>query len=230
MARETDMRLYGRRKSRPLKPRQRRLVRELLPRLRVAPRENEKALREPGALFSPPRARVALEIGFGGGEHLARLARQRRDWGFIGCEPFLNGVAKLLVAIEEEGLDNIRLHDGDARALLPAIGEATLDAVYLLYPDPWPKKRHHKRRFVNQHTLAEIHRVLKPEGVFFFASDIDDYVAWTLAHVFRHGGFAWRARQPGDWRVPPPGWRPTRYEEKARREGRGCTYLLFERR
>jgi len=224
----TDTRFYGRRKSRPLKPRQQRLAEELLPALRVA--ADEARLGAPGTLFSPPRERVALEIGFGGGEHLARLAEERPDWGFIGAEPFLNGVAKLLVAIAEKGLENIRIHDGDARKMLPHIGDETLDAVYLLYPDPWPKKRHHKRRFVNQQSLDEIHRILKPGGVFFFASDIPHYAGWTLEHVFRHGGLEWLAERADDWRTPPAGWRPTRYEQKALRAGRRPHYLLFEKR
>ena len=223
-----DMRFYGRRKSRPLKPRQQRLMEVLLPKvsLRNAPPE---LLRTPTRLFERPVARVVLEIGFGGGEHLARRAREHPDWAFIGAEPFVNGVAKMLAAMEDLALDNVRLWDGDARALLPRIGDATLAEVWLLYPDPWPKKRHHKRRFVNQENLGHIHRILEPGGVFFFASDIPDYVRWTLLHVRRHGGFDWLATRAEDWRTPPAGWPGTRYEKKALREGRTPAYLLFRK-
>jgi len=223
-----DLRFYGRRKTRTLKPRQQRLVEGLLPALRVD--LEDPRLAAPARLFAPPPEHMGLEIGFGGGEHLARQARARPDWGFIGCEPFINGVAKLLVAIEEQGLSNIRILDDDARRLLPRLGDASMDAVWLLYPDPWPKKRHHKRRFVNPENLAQIHRILKPGGLFMFASDIPDYVAWTLMHVQRHGGFEWTAEKADDWRLPPPGWESTRYESKALREGRTPTYLHFVKR
>lgn len=199
---------------------------ELLPRLAIG----DAGPIDPAALFDWRPQQVEMEIGFGGGEHLARLATARPDAGFIGCEPFIDGVAKLLVAIEEKGLTNIRLFADDARHLLPRISAASLDAVYLLYPDPWPKTRHHKRRFVNQETLAHIHRLLKSGGLFFFASDIDDYVRWTLMHLRRHGGFQWRAKRAADWKKPPHDWQSTRYEQKALREGRSPTYLLFHKR
>ena len=202
---------------------------ELLPALRL---DADDALRlaHPERLFAPPPAHMGLEIGFGGGEHLARLAKTRPDWGFIGCEPFINGVARLLTMIADQGLTNIRIWDDDARGLLPLLGEECLDAVWLLYPDPWPKKRHHKRRFVNRENLAQIHRVLKPGGLFMFASDMPDYVGWTLRHVRLHGGFSWTAERPGDWRRPPADWHSTRYEAKALREGRRPAYLLFRKR
>ena len=199
---------------------------ELLPRLAIG----DAGPIDPAALFDWRPQQVEMEIGFGGGEHLARLATARPDAGFIGCEPFIDGVAKLLVAIEEKGLTNIRLFADDARHLLPRISAASLDAVYLLYPDPWPKTRHHKRRFVNQQTLAQIHQLLKPGGLLFFTSDIDDYVRWTLMHIRRHGGFEWRAQRATDWQNPPPGWQSTRYEQKALREGRPPTYLRFDKR
>ncbi len=223
-----DTRFFGRRKSRPLKPRQQRLMETLLPALRLEEKDAAR-LREPAMLFDPVPERLVLEIGFGGGEHLAHRAMEHPDWGFIGAEPFINGVAKLLSAIDEKGLPNIRIWFDDARLLLPLIGDETLDAVWLLYPDPWPKKRHHKRRFVNLQNLREIHRILRPSGEFVFASDIPDYVRWTLLHVRAHGGFEWLAERPADWREPPPGWPGTRYEAKAIREGRTPAYLCFRR-
>ncbi len=223
-----DLRFYGRRKSRPLKPRQQRLMEELLPKVSLR-HEPPERLRTPVKLFDKPVERVVLEIGFGGGEHLAHQALAHPQWGFIGAEPFINGVAKMLAAIEDNRLDNVRIWDGDARALLPLIGDETIAEAWLLYPDPWPKKRHHKRRFVNQENLEHIHRILEPGGIFFFASDIPDYVRWTLAHVRRHGGFEWLAECPADWREPPAGWPGTRYERKALREGRTPAYLLFRK-
>lgn len=221
-------RFYGRRKSRPLKPRQQRLLEELLPRISLRAAADE-ALRDPSRLFDPSPQRLVLEIGFGGGEHLAARAAAHPHWGFIGAEPFVNGVAKLLSAIDAQDLRNIRIWDEDARLLLPKLGDETLDAVWLLYPDPWPKKRHHKRRFVNPENLAHLHRLLKPGGEFLFASDIADYVRWTLAQVRAHGGFEWLAERPADWRTPPAGWPGTRYEAKALREGRTPTYLTFRK-
>ncbi|MCB1380985.1 MAG: tRNA (guanosine(46)-N7)-methyltransferase TrmB, partial [Alphaproteobacteria bacterium] len=167
-----------------------------------------------------------LEIGFGGGEHLAHQAALHPEVSLIGAEPFLNGVAKLLALVEEAGLANVRIHDGDARYLLESLPDAAFERIYLLYPDPWPKARHNKRRFVSAANLGHFHRLLVPGGLFLFASDIDDYVAWTRAHVEAHGGFA----AEGDPARPFDDWIETRYEAKARREGRGSTYLRFRKR
>ncbi len=224
----TRVRFFGRRKSRPLKPRQSELMRDLLPALQLTA-EDAPILETPARLFAPPAEEMALEIGFGGGEHLARQARAHPDWGFIGCEPFINGVAKLLAAVERDNLANLRIWDADARHLLPLLGTGSFARVFLLYPDPWPKKRHHKRRFVNRENLAQIHRILKPGGEFFFASDIPHYVAWTLWHVRAHGGFDWLAERARDWRDPPADWLPTRYEQKALKAGRTPVYLRFIR-
>ncbi|MFO0991370.1 MAG: tRNA (guanosine(46)-N7)-methyltransferase TrmB [Hyphomicrobiales bacterium] len=167
-----------------------------------------------------------LEIGFGGGEHLAHQAALHPGIDFIGAEPFINGVAKLLAFIEEKGLGNIRVHDGDVRYLLEALPAECLDRIYLLYPDPWPKVRHHKRRLVNPDSLAHFHRLLRPGGLFIFASDIGDYVEWTRVHVGKHGG--WELQS--DSADAPNDWVETRYEAKARREGRKPRYLAFRRR
>ena len=206
---------YGRRKGHALRRHHLALVDDLLPGLRVN-------LTDPLKDTAEPRW---LEIGFGGGEHLAHQAELHPDVSFIGAEPFVNGVAKLLALIEDKALANIRIHDADARYLLEALPDASFVRVYLLYPDPWPKARHNKRRFVCPENLAHIHRVLVPGGLFLFASDIADYVNWTREHISAHGGFA----EEGDPTQPYENWIQTRYEAKARREGRGSDYLRFRR-
>ena len=173
---------------------------------------------------------IRLEIGFGGGEHLAHRAVENPETGFIGVEPFVNSMAKLLATVRERELMNIRLYDDDATQLLDWLPEGSIDHIDLLYPDPWPKKKHWKRRFVSDVNLARFHRVLKPGGKFCFASDIDTYVNWTLQHCARHGGFDWTATSADDWRTPYANWPGTRYENKAKREGRSSAYLTFIRR
>jgi tRNA (guanine-N7-)-methyltransferase len=192
------------------------LYREVLPALSIA--LDDRPL-DPRALF-PEANRFVLEIGYGGGEHLARLAAAELRTGFIGCEVFSGGVAKLLQAITEAELGNIRLFTDDALKLIVKLPDASLDAAYLLYPDPWPKTRHHKRRFVSPTTLGELARVLRPGGSFNFATDIEDYANWTLAHVLREPRLSFAPARPGAWHEPYPGWVPTRYEEKARFDGR----------
>jgi tRNA (guanine-N7-)-methyltransferase len=212
---ERKFRFYGRRKGHALRRHHLQLTGELLPALRAD-------LADPLKACPAPRW---LEIGFGGGEHLAHQASLHPQVSFIGAEPFVNGVAKLLALAEEKQLSNLRIHDGDARYLLEALPDGTFERVYLLYPDPWPKARHNKRRFVSAENLAQIHRVLKSGGLFLFASDIDDYVAWTREHVAALGGFA----EEGDASEAFENWIQTRYEAKARREGRGSSYLRFRR-
>ena len=186
---------------------------------------------DPQGLFEGGLRRIALEIGYGGGEHLARKARENPETGFIGCEVFSGGIAKVLQHIEEQELENVRLFTDDALKLLVKLPAGSIDEAFLLYPDPWPKTRHHKRRFVSPVTLGELARVLKPGAAFHFASDIEDYANWTLAHVLRSPDFAFDAGPPGSWLEPFPGWEPTRYEEKARLEGRLVShYLNFIRR
>ncbi|GGK32083.1 tRNA (guanosine(46)-N7)-methyltransferase TrmB [Salinarimonas ramus] len=221
---------FGRRKGKRLRAGQEARLATLLPeRLLPDPRAERAAYADPRAFFPHRSERLVLEIGFGGGEHLAHMARSEPGTGFVGVEPFVNGMAKMLAAIDEEDLANVRLFDQDAALLLPALPDASLDAVYLLYPDPWPKRRTRKRRFVSPETLREIARVLKPGGVFRFASDIDDYVGWTLVRAAAEPRLAWLAQRAEDWRTPYPGWPGTRYEAKAVREGRVPSYLTFER-
>ena len=216
---------YGRRVGHALRPLQARLLADLLPRLRLC--LDDPRLSEPAQLFHPPAAAVELEIGFGGGERLAAMAAAAPATGFLGAEPFVNGVAKLLAAIESGCLANIRIHDGDARDLLPRLGSATLAGIHLLFPDPWPKKRHLRRRFLQPATLAEIHRLLRPGGRFVFVSDAGDYAAATLQLMLAHGGFAWTAEGPADWRWPRPGGPGTRYEAKALAKGARPIHLEF---
>jgi tRNA (guanine-N7-)-methyltransferase len=181
------------------------------------------------ALFATPVAGFHLEIGFGGGEHLVAAALALPGDGFIGVEPFLAGMAKAVAAIADRGIGNIRLFEGDASHLLDWLPAASLVSVDLLYPDPWPKRRHWKRRFVNPANLDRIARVLKPGGLLRFASDIDAYVEWTLLHLQKRADFVWTAERADDWRKPFPGWSGTRYEAKALAAGRRPGYLSFAR-
>lgn len=212
---------FGRRSGKRLHKGQDRLFHEKLPALEIA----ADGPVDPAALF-PAATRRAIEIGYGGGEHLARMAAEQPETGFIGCEVFSGGIAKLLEAADTRGLTNIRLFTDDALKLLVRLPDASLDAAFLLYPDPWPKTRHHKRRFISPTTLGELARVLKPGAIFRFATDIEDYANWTLAHILRAPGFRFAPGAPGSWHVPWAGWQPTRYEEKARLEGRNTSFYL----
>ncbi|MCB1342003.1 MAG: tRNA (guanosine(46)-N7)-methyltransferase TrmB [Pseudooceanicola sp.] len=169
-----------------------------------------------------------VEIGFGGGEHMVHQATRNPDVAIIGAEPFVNGIAMLLGKIRAEGLTNVAIHPGDARDLFDVLPAASVERAFLLYPDPWPKKRHHRRRFVTPDHLEGLARVLKPGAVFRVATDIPDYVRQTLEEVPR-AGFAWLAKTPADWRTAWPDWHSTRYEQKALREGRTPHYLTFRR-
>ena len=171
---------------------------------------------------------VWLEVGFGGGEHMVHQASSNPDVGFIGCEPYINGVAMLLGKIREAGADNIRVHPGDVRDMFDVLPDQSISKAFLLYPDPWPKKRHHRRRFVTQDYLEPLAQVLKPGAIFRVATDIPDYVRQTLEQV-PGAGFEWLAEGPDDWRVAWEDWISTRYEQKALREGRTPHYLTFRR-
>jgi tRNA (guanine-N7-)-methyltransferase len=182
------------------------------------------------ALFPDGIEAVRLEIGFGGGEHLIAEAEREPRTGFIGVEPFVNGMAKALAGIDARSLANIRLHFGDAIVLIEWLPAHSLRRIDLIYPDPWPKRRHWKRRFVQDRTLAQIARILRPGGEFRFVTDWPDYAAWTLRHLTHTSDFEWTAERADDWRLPWPGFTSTRYEAKARREGRVPCYLIFRRR
>lgn len=218
---------FGRRKGKRLRPGQIAALETLLPVLKID--LDRPAPEDIRMLFAHPVNDVRLEIGFGGGEHLLAEVNRCPGTGFIGVEPFVNGVAKLLSALDGELPANLRLYDDDATRLLDWLPQASLSGIDLLYPDPWPKKRHWKRRFVGPTNLDRFARVLKPGGIFRFASDIDSYVNWTLLHCRAHPAFAWKAESADDWRHPFDNWPGTRYEMKAIREGRRPAYLTFIR-
>jgi len=223
-----DRAFFGRRKGHRLRSHQADLMAMLLPRLALAlDRPPPERLVE---IFSRPLESVNLEIGFGGGEHLVAEAAAHPEVGFIGCEPFVNGMAKILASIEAGAIDNIRLYAGDAIDLLAWLPDASIARIDLLYPDPWPKRRHWKRRFVQDRTAAMMARLLRPGGVFRFATDIPDYAAWTLERLTCAPDFAWTAECADDWRKPWAGFGGTRYEAKAKQEGRAPCYLKFCRK
>jgi tRNA (guanine-N7-)-methyltransferase len=218
---------FGRRKGHPLRARQVELFETLLPRLALdvsAPAPNDLK-----TLFPVPVEDIRLEIGFGGAEHLIAQSQAHPNTGFIGCEPFVNGMAKALAAIDAASLANVRLHHADAAELIDWLPASALARVDLLYPDPWPKRRHWKRRFVTDASIVKLARILRPGGEFRFATDWPDYAAWTLQRFLRSTEFAWTAERADDWRRPWPGFAGTRYEAKAIREGRTPCYLVFHR-
>ena len=222
---------YGRIKGKSLRPSQETYLDEDLAALspgKVSWEANpERVPLDLEALF--PGKEVWLEVGFGGGEHLVHQAARNPGVGIIGCEPYINGVAMLLGKIRAAGVENLAVHPGDVRDLFDVLPDASISKAFLLYPDPWPKKKHHRRRFVTPDYLQELARVMKPGAEFRVATDIPDYVRQTLQQVPRHG-FEWLAEGPADWREPWGDWLSTRYEQKALREGRVPHYLTFRRR
>lgn len=219
---------FGRRHGKPLRMHQKALRDDLLPQLKLDLENPAPA--DLRTLFSIPVEKVRMEIGFGGGEHLVHEAGRFPTSGFIGVEPFVNGMAKMLGALDESFLENLRLYDDDATEVLDWLPDASLDGIDLFYPDPWHKKRHWKRRFVSPKNLDRFARVLKPGARFRFASDIESYVNWTLIHCRDHAEFEWQASVSADWNTPYEAWPGTRYEAKAFREGRRGAYLTFIRR
>ncbi|MDR3508411.1 MAG: tRNA (guanosine(46)-N7)-methyltransferase TrmB [Caulobacteraceae bacterium] len=205
----SPMRTYGRIKSRPIKPRQAELLDSLAPRIAIP-----AGPLDPRSL-KPDAAEIWLEIGFGGGEHMAGQAARRPELLILGVEPFLNGVASALRHVDEAGLTNVRVRQGDAREVLADLTPASLDRVFILFPDPWPKTRHHKRRLIQVETIEALARALKPGGRLRFVTDWKDYAAWTLERMTRSADFRWLAEGPADWRVPPADHLTTRYESKA---------------
>lgn len=216
---------YGRRVGKTLRQGQQQALARTLPRYLI----DLPTVAEPAALFPCPVDEIRLEIGFGGGEHLLSEAKRFPRAGYIGIEPFLNGMAKAVLELDLAPQDNVRLFNLDAALLLARLPEGSVSQVELLYPDPWPKRRHWKRRFVRPDNLDLLARALKPGGVFRFASDVPDYVDWTLREVRAHPAFRWTQTRADDWRTPYEGWPGTRYEAKAIAAGRVPTYLSFAR-
>lgn len=214
---QNTFRTFGRAKGRSLTPAVQALWDEHFPRLKW---DIQAEL---------PVSPLWLEVGFGGAEHVLWQAENNPDVHIVGAEPFLNGVAKAVRGAADGQLKNLSLHHGDVRDLMSALPDAALDRIFVLFPDPWPKSRHHKRRLLRSEFIAEIYRVLKPGGEFRFGSDIIHYVDWTLTRLKRHGGFDFIPEQQGDWRVRPADWPETRYQQKALREGRTCHYFIFKR-
>lgn len=224
--------IYGRRHGKRLRPHQRQLIETRLGALApkgVSREENpERRPLDLAALF-PAAREVWLEIGFGGGEHMVEMARRHPEAGLIGCEYFINGIAKLLAQIERAGVANLAVHPGDCRDLIDVLPDASIAQVFLLYPDPWPKTRHHKRRFVSRENMDALARVMAPGALFRLATDIGDYARHALEVLVPDPRFEWLATSPRDWRRPWAGWPGTRYEAKALSEGRIPHYLSFRR-
>lgn len=223
--------LHGRRKVRKLRPGQQRALQQLLPRLRVPLPEEEGGTVDPKRLFDPLPSAVWVEIGFGGGEHLLWQAEHRPDVGMIGAEIFQDGIAKLLRRVEDQKLErNVRLHHGDGRTLLDRLPDASIEKIFVLFPDPWPKTKHHKRRIVQQEQLDQIARVLVDDGELRLATDDPSYQRWMLIEMQRHPAFCWTARRPAGWRERGDDWPATRYELKAVGQGRQPVFLRYRRR
>jgi len=217
---------YGRRHGRKLKPSQKGLIDRALPVYEI--RADEKF--DIPALFGfAPRA-LWFEIGFGGGEHLAHQAANNPDVALIGAEPFVNGVVAAVRHLEQRNIKNVRVYQGDARDLFPALPDASLEKMFVLHPDPWPKQRHHKRRLIAAPFLDEAARLLKPGAELRLATDDEPYLLWMLVEMQKHPAFAWTARNADDWRLYPPDAIETRYAAKARLQGRKATILRYVRR
>ncbi len=214
-------RMYGRAKGKTLRARQQEQMENVYPGIK----------HDPAAQFDRQGFEtVWLELGFGGAEHLIWQAEHNPQTMVIGAEPFLNGVAKAVSSVVDQDLSNVRLYQGDGREVMDALPDGSLDRMFVLFPDPWPKARHNKRRIITPEFLREVHRLLKPGCEFRFGSDIIDYVDWTLTRVKSHGGFEWSPERKEDWRVRPDDWPQTRYEAKAIREGRSGHFFRFIRR
>jgi tRNA (guanine-N7-)-methyltransferase len=219
--------LLGRRRGRALRPGQKILIRDFLPRIALT--IPVAGALDPSGLFDAQARPIWVEIGFGGGEHLAAQAERHPEIGLIGCEIFESGIAKLLARIKRNCIENIRIFTDDARLLIAALPAASIDRVFILFPDPWPKRRHERRRLVSRETLDALARVMTDGAELRLATDDRNLLSWMLERVTDHSGFEWLARRPCDWRERPPDWPLTRYAEKAQAAGRQAVFLRFRR-
>lgn len=220
--------LYGRRQGRKLRAGQRVLVETLLPSIQIdLPPESSDF--SPQGLFAAGTQQVWLEIGFGGGEHLAWQAKNNPHIGIIGCEPFINGIVKLLGMVRDNDLGNVQLYPDDARKLLNRLPAASIDRAFILFPDPWPKTRHNKRRIISKTLIDRLADALRDGAELRIGTDDPGYLEWILWHLQKEQAFAWQALAPRDWRVRPNDWPATRYEQKAEKAGRSCAFLTYIR-
>ncbi|MEQ9334203.1 tRNA (guanine(46)-N(7))-methyltransferase TrmB [Thalassobaculum sp.] len=220
-----DQLFFGRRKGRPLRAGMQALLDTRLPALAVP----ADVAGDPRGWFGRQMRAAWLEIGFGGGEHLAWQAAANPDVGIVGCEPFMNGVASLLRHLENDRLDNVRILADDARPLAAALPAGSLERIFVLHPDPWPKRRHHFRRLIQHASIARFHELLAPGGELRIATDDPGYLTWILARVTAHPGLRWTGARLADWHARPDDWPETRYEAKARSEGRDPVYMRFQK-
>ncbi|MEE2661538.1 MAG: tRNA (guanosine(46)-N7)-methyltransferase TrmB [Pseudomonadota bacterium] len=219
--------LYGRRHGRGLRRGQQQLIASLLPELQIILRAGKQVV--PADYFDEPIEKIWLEIGFGAGEHLIWQAAANPKIGLIGCEPYLNGIAKLLRQVREKAITNIKLFSEDARLLIERLPESSIDKVFILFPDPWPKARHHKRRIISVGVVDQLARVLRDGAELRIATDEPGYLEWILWHFNNHCEFSWDIEKPADCRHNPADWPPTRYQNKAIGAGRNCVFLSYKR-
>ncbi len=220
--------LYGRRRGRKLRGGQQALLDDVVPGLEIALDDAPRRI-APETLFGRPVREIWLEVGFGAGEHLLAQAAANRDIGLIGCEPYVTGVARMVRGLVDARLDNIRLWRDDARLLIDRLAEASLSRVFVLFPDPWPKTRHHKRRFISTPVVERLAAVMRDDAELRLATDDGGYLVWILARLRASEAFLWTANGPSGWRSRTVDWPATRYELKALEEGRRCTYLRYRR-
>ncbi len=225
--RHRHLRSFGRRRSRKLTERQAALLGDGLEHLAID--MARPALTDPRQLFTPPVRAVWLEVGFGGGEHLLWQAEHNPDVGLVGSEPFIDGVVKVIDGSISGNLTNVRVHADDARDLVAWLPPQSIERAFILFPDPWPKKRHQKRRLVSPAFISQLDRIMMPEAELRLATDVADYARAMLLTLKQQGSWQWLARRPADWRQRPADWPPTRYESKAKREGRSCYFLRFRK-
>lgn len=222
--------LFGRKIGRRLGVKRQELFDTLFPRIDIKEiLKTKEAPVHPNDLFEKPYKEIHIEIGFGDGDMLRQAHVQNRDIGYIGCEPFMNGVCNLLTAIKENDLSNIRLWQDDALVLLTQLEENSVDRLYIMNPDPWPKKRHYKRRVVRPETLDLFAKILKKDALLIMTTDVDDLAEWMVTQASNHPNFDWQANCQADWQTPPKGWIQTKYEKKGIAAGRVQTYLIFKR-